>query len=52
LGATADRYTLCGTPEHVAPEIISNAGHGAGADWWVALPSFIAGHRRETASRL
>lgn len=27
-------YTLCGTPEYIAPEIILNIGHGKAADWW------------------
>ena len=27
-------YTLCGTPEYIAPEIIMSVGHGKGVDWW------------------
>jgi len=27
-------YTLCGTPEYMAPEILLNKGHGKAVDWW------------------
>lgn len=27
-------YTLCGTPEYIAPEVLLSKGHGRGVDWW------------------
>jgi len=55
-------FTMCGTLDYLAPEIVSGQGHGRAVDWWTlgilsyemlaSLPPFYSDHPIETYTRI
>ena len=60
--ATQGATSMCGTPEYMAPEIITKVGHGTGVDWWslgmlmfemlTGLPPWFTKDRQKLFQRL
>jgi len=42
--ANEKAYTICGTLDYLAPEVITESGHSKAADWWSYVITYYRGH--------
>lgn len=57
-----DAFSVCGTPEYLAPEVLLKKGHGKPVDWWafgcflyemlIGLPPFYTQTREELFEKI